>query len=124
MGVFLEPMKFLLDTNILMSIESVNIDLGSELSKFGKPELYTLDVVKKELIKKSNIQAKIALEFIKRFKVKVIKSSGQDADSEIVRTASEKGFVVCTQDKALIKRLVRKGVKVVYIRQKRFLEMF
>ncbi len=117
-------MKFLLDTNILMSIESLKIDLVSELSKFGKPELYTLDVVKKELIKKSNIQAKIALEFIKRFKVKVIKSSGQDADSEIVRTASEKGFVVCTQDKALIKRLVRKGVKVVYIRQKRFLEMF
>lgn len=114
-------MKFLLDTNFLLIPFKFRVDVFSELEEFGKPELYTLDLVLKELEKIKT--GSFALEFIKKKKVKILKSLGKNTDNEIERMASEKNFVVCTQDRKLIKKLKIGGIKVVYLRQKKYLVM-
>lgn len=114
-------MKFLLDTNFLLIPLKFKVDVFSELEEFGKPELYILDLVLKELEKIKT--GPFALEFIKKKKVKILKSSGKNTDNEIERIASEKNLVVCTQDRKLIKKLKISGIKVVYLRQKKYLVM-
>jgi rRNA-processing protein FCF1 len=47
-------MKFLLDANFLMIPGKFRVDVFKELEKFGKPDLYTLDLVVKELSKQSS----------------------------------------------------------------------
>ena len=47
-------MKFLLDTNFLMIPGKFKVDVFSELEKFGKPELYTVSAVVRELEKKGS----------------------------------------------------------------------
>ena len=112
-------MKFLLDTNFLVSAIKFRIDINKELEKFGRPELYTLNLVLKEL-KKINAE-RIVFEFIGKNRVGTITSKNKETDSEIIRTAKKYGMIVCTQDRRLIKRLKAKGLPVVFIRQKKYL---
>ena len=113
-------MKFLLDTNFLLIPVQFKVDIFSELTRFGKPELYTLDLVKRELERLKSKQSKIALELIKKKKVKILKTSGRNTDSEIIKEAG-KGFTVCTQDRNLIKELKSKKISVISLRQKKYL---
>jgi len=50
-------------------------------------------------------------------------SSGKITDLELESMAEKEGYIVCTQDKKLIVRLKKKSLKVVYLRQKKYLEM-
>jgi len=111
-------MKFLLDTNFLVSAIKFRIDINKELEKFGRPDLYTLNLVLKELEKLK--AKKLAFYFIGRNNVSVIRVKGR-TDSEIVRAARKYSMVVCTQDRELIKRLKAKNLSVVFIRQKKYL---
>ena len=113
-------MKFLLDTNFLVIPGLFRIDVFRELEKFGKPELYTLDLVVKELETIRSKHSKLGLELLKKHKVRVLSSELSNADKEIIRIAPE-GFVVCTQDKGLIEKLKKKGAKVITLRQKKYL---
>jgi rRNA-processing protein FCF1 len=121
-------MKFLLDTNFLLIPAEFGVDIFSELGRFGKPELFTLDLVLDELRKlasgqgKASRSARLALELVGRKGVKVMESNGSNADSEIERIAGEQEIVVCTQDRELQERLCRKGVMVVIMRQRGYLE--
>ena len=121
-------MKFLIDTNFLLIPGKFKVDIFSEMQKFGKPELYTLDQVVRELEKLASGKgsdskaAKLALDFLDMKDVTVLKAGTGPTDREIEKAAMDGGFAVCTQDKALIKRLKKTGVKVVFLRQKRFLE--
>lgn len=123
-------MKILLDTNFLLIPGKFKVDVFSELEKFGRPELYTLDIVVKELEKISNGKgkdagnARVALSLLKKNKVKVLKTKNKNTDSEIERIASEDDYIVCTQDKKLIKKLKAEGVKIIFLRQKKKLEMW
>jgi len=122
-------MKFLLDTNFILIPAQFRVDVYSELSGFGKPELYTIDLVLKELEKlihsrgKKSRQAKMALLRLKKEGVKILITGARQADAAIVKIASQKKFTVCTQDRALAKRLKAKKVPVVTLRQKRYLVM-
>lgn len=119
-------MKFLLDANFLMIPGALKIDVLRELQKFGKPELYTLDLVARELESLSQGQgrdaraARFALELVKSRNIRILKSQETAADKELLRIA--KGFVVCTQDSALRKRLRARKIHVVYLRQGKYLE--
>ncbi|RLJ06828.1 MAG: DNA-binding protein [Candidatus Aenigmatarchaeota archaeon] len=120
-------MKFLLDTNFLMIPGKFKVDVFEELKKFGKPEFFTLSSVVKELENlssgkgKNSKYARIGLQLLEKNNVKIIASDGE-TDNEILKTA-EQGFVVCTQDKELRKRLVSNGIKVVFLRQKKYLDI-
>jgi hypothetical protein len=120
-------MKILLDTNFLIIPGKNRVDIFSELRAFGRPELFTIGLVREELRKLASesgvsaSHARLALELIKKKKVKVLSTGGSDADSELERLASEGDFVVCTQDRELQARLRKEGVAVIYLRQGRLL---
>ncbi len=118
-------MKFLLDTNFLMAIGQFKIDIFYELTIFGRPEFFTIDLVIGELHKlslgggKDSKAATLALDIIGRENIEVLKTGGKDADTEIERVAAEGGYTVCTTDKELTKRLKGEEVLVIGIRQKK-----
>ena len=122
-------MKLLLDANFLVSSIEYRIDLMNELRKFGKPELFTLRPVVDELKElsggrgRASKNAKLALMWLKREKIKA-KSCGEGhTDKIIIDTAAKAGdgCVVCTVDRKLRDSLIRNGVSVVTIRQKSYL---
>ena len=121
-------MKFLLDANFLLTSIKFKVDIFSELMKFGKPELYTLDLILKELKKvsegkgKDAKNAKLALTILERKNVKTLKTKNKSADQEIERIAAEQNLTVCTQDRALIEKLRAEELDIVIIRQKKYLE--
>jgi rRNA-processing protein FCF1 len=118
-------MKILLDTNFLLIPGKHKVDIFRELEKFGKPELFTLDLVIRELRTlasgrgRSASNARLGLELIEKKAVQVLESRGDSADQEIERVAAEQGFAVCTQDRALQARLRREGLTVFQLRQSR-----
>ena len=121
-------MKFLLDTNFLMIPGKFKVDIFTELEKFGKPELYTLDSVVKELGKitkaggKDSFFAKFGLFLVQEKDIGILESQDKQADKEILRL-SKVGYAVCTQDKALTAKIRKAGGKVVFLRQGKYLEM-
>jgi rRNA-processing protein FCF1 len=122
-------MKILLDTNSLLIPGKFRVDVFMELERFGKPELYTIDLVVSELkiISHGNgsdaSHANLGMELIEKKGVKVLETDGEHADDEIKKLAVNEGYVVCTQDIELQKSLKEKGVKVLSLRQGSRLEM-
>jgi len=120
-------MRFLLDTNFLLIPGKFRVDVFRELQGFGKPELFTLDLVVAELERlasgrgRDSRHARLALELLKKKGVLVLETRRTNADQELERLASEQGFAVCTQDRALQKRLKKEDILVVFLRQGRFL---
>ena len=116
-------MKFLLDTNFLMAVGQFRLDVFEQLKALGKPELYSLDLVVEELGKiaesggRDASHARLAMELIREKGIAVLKSREANADDELERRAGE-GFVVCTQDRALLERLKRKGLPAARIEKK------
>ncbi len=120
-------MKALLDTNFLMIPGEFGVDILSELLNLGYTEIFTLDLVIDELKKLSVGQerksrnARIGLEFIRKGEIIVLKSEEQKTDDEIFRLAKTKEYVACTQDKELIKRIKRAGMRFISLRQGKYL---
>lgn len=119
-------MKFLLDANFLLIPGKFKVDVFAELEKFGSPELYTLDLVVKELEKISESpgsnakHAALGLRLIKKNSVQIISSQMKNADNELARLSSQ--YTVCTLDKALINRIRARHRQVIRLRQKKYLE--
>ncbi|GBE56695.1 MAG TPA: nucleotide-binding protein [Euryarchaeota archaeon] len=124
-----EPLKVLLDTNFLMIPSQFNVDIFSELDRLlhVSYELFVLKGVRSELetlsVKgdlKTRRAARIGLALSKD--LPVLDAFGSDADDEIA-VRSGKDTVVCTNDSALRKRVLSRGGKAVFLRQKRYLEL-
>lgn len=119
-------MKFLLDANFLMIPWMFKLDIFDLLKDFEKPEFYTLNLIIAELEKlssgrgKKSIYAKMALHSLEKELVKIILVRKGNTDRAILNIA-QRGFVVCTQDRKLIKRLKRKKCRIVTMKQKRYL---
>ena len=123
-------MKFLLDTSFLMIPGTFGTDIFEELSKFGKTELYTLDLVVSELRThaengkgKTKSAARLALLLIEKKGVEIIETKKREkkADDELFKRGNK--FVICTLDKNLAKRVKDYGGRVVFLRQQKYLEM-
>jgi len=120
-------MKVLLDSNFLLIPGKFRVDVFREMRVFGKPEPHTLDLVIKELeeiAKKQGRDARYAhlgLFLIDSRGVNIIKAKGRNTDREIEKVAKEGGFIVCTQDRELIKKLRKKGIRVISLRQRKYL---
>jgi rRNA-processing protein FCF1 len=125
-------MKILPDTNFLIYL--ARFKLLDELEKFQK--VLVIKPVLKELVmlsksdgkrkeKPEDIMAcKIVLMFFNQIKDKLeyISDEGR-ADDELIKVAMNGDALVGTMDKELIKRLKEKKMKVVIIRQQKFLEV-
>lgn len=118
-------MKTLLDTNFLMAIGQFKVDVFSQLGN----QIYILDRTLQELktiTKKQSLKnkkaAKLALELIKTNKVKTIKTtSAKKTDDLILETAKKHKYIVATQDKLLKQKLKQNKVKIITLRQKKYL---
>lgn len=119
-------MKTILDTNFIMAVGQFKIDIFSALANH---QLYILDRTIEELnkiIKEQTLKhkkaAKLALSLIKAKKVKIIKTkSDKKVDDLIVEIAEKNKYIVATQDKLLKQKLKQNKVKIITLRQKKYL---
>jgi len=122
-------MKALLDTNFLMIPGEFKVDIFSELLSLGYSEVYTLDLIVRELEKFStkggrvSKAARIALQLIKNCGVVVLETKGDMAqvDLELFRLARSNGYVICTQDRELLQKARDAGMRFITLRQKKYL---
>ena len=120
-------MKFLLDTNFVLVPGKFKVDIFSELAKFGKPELFTLDSIIIELEKLASGKGpdsratKLGIGLLKKYKVKIVSAASKKADAGLLEF-SVAGFAVCTLDRELMAKIKKSGGKVITLRQKKYLE--
>ncbi len=116
-------MQVLLDTNIVMVPHQFGVDIFEFLKDYTP---ITLSSCVKELEalskKKSNdgIAAKVALQLIKEKKVKVFDTNGP-ADKCIIEYAKNNHVSVATNDKELLKALKTHGIRIIRLRQSKYL---
>lgn len=114
-------MQVLLDTNFLMLPAQHKVDIYKEL----KGELITIKQCITELERlakgggKAAVQAKVALHLAKE-RVKIIRAQGR-TDKSIINYALQNRCAVATNDRALIKSLKRHNIKIIRLRQKKYL---
>lgn len=120
-------MRVLLDANFLMIPGKFKVDVFRELQMFGRPELFTLDKVVKELEKiardrsQDSTHARMGLFLIDSRGINIVRSRSGSTDKELGRIGKDGDYTVCTQDRALIKILRKMGVKVISLRQRKYL---
>jgi len=121
-------LKVLLDTNALMVPEQFGVDIFSELERHGYVEFLVPRAVFEELEAVSRyaskgrdkVAAKVGLGLTEG--CQMVERRG-DADSVLLELAIEQGAAVFTNDKLLKKRLLSRGITVVYLRQCRYLDI-
>ncbi len=119
----------ILDTNTLMAIGQFKLDIFSEIKKICDFS-YQLNIVKgtidelnkiiQEQSGKHKLNAKLALDIIKKKKIKLLPgpNNKETVDDLLVKKA-EKGAIIATQDQALKKRIKAVEGKLLVIRQKK-----
>lgn len=127
-----DVLKVILDANFLFIPSQFGVDIFEELSKLlnRRFEPILLSSTKKELeglsesSPKIRKQAQLGLKLAEKCSfVSVDKSADETYDDVIVRVASDWGCAVGTNDGELRKRLRKKGVAVIFLRQKRRFEV-
>jgi rRNA-processing protein FCF1 len=121
--------RLLLDTNAFLLPVQFGIDLARELeSIFGACELLTLEGVVRELQGIGSgrgsdaAAARVGLDLARRCTVIPSPGLSGDVDSEVIRTAEDTGCIVVTNDRAMRRSLLGKGLGVVTLRNRRKLE--
>ena len=122
--------KIILDTNFLMIPYQFNVDIFEEIKRImeEKYELIIFDKIIKELERiaeskgKDASAARIALKLIEEKEVKIITTNEKTVDTAII-DATDKNTIVATNDKILKERLKNKNIKIIYLRNKKYLEM-
>jgi len=109
----------IIDTNIIIDCKNLMKEI-KKFSEFGEPVI--LDTTIKELERMKNRKGNLALELIKQYNIKIIKSNEKSTDEGIINIAT-KNDLVATNDKNLIKKLKLKGIGVLRLRQKKYLTL-
>ncbi len=128
-----EPIKVVLDANFFFVASQFNVDVFEELANLlnRRFEPVLLSSTQKELqglaessSPKQWKQAQLALRLAEKCRVVVVEKSLKETyDDVIVRVAAEWKCPVATNDRELRKRLRKAGVTVIFLRQKRRLEV-
>ena len=116
-------MKIILDTNFMMIPHQFGVDIF-EFLKYYQIETVSpcVDELKKLSRKKGDdgIAARVALKLLKENRVKIIKSR-EKADKAILSYAAKERCAVGTNDKELIKALKNNDIKIIRLKQKKYL---
>ena len=120
--------KVALDTNALTAIYLFKARVFEQIrEEIGKTEFAVPRQVLDELGKlaerneKLKRAAKIAKELMEKNKVKVVEVEANNADDALLKLS--KGAIIATNDKRLKKKIIEKGGRVFFLRQKKFLEI-
>ena len=116
--------KVVLDTNMLMAIGELKIDVFEEIEKvLGKTGFFVPTEVLDEMekLKKENKTKKKNIEIAEKLiekKCMILKGENQNAD-EKMKELAEQGFIIATNDKELRRAIKKKGFKTAFVRQKK-----
>ncbi|HIG96753.1 MAG TPA: DNA-binding protein [Candidatus Aenigmarchaeota archaeon] len=119
-------MKALIDTNMLLVPHQFGVDVFEFLRDY---ELFTLSSCRAELRKLSHKRgddgkaAKIGLMLLKENKIPVVRVKEQ-GDKAILNYAIQERCSVATNDIALIKALKNSNIKIIRLKQKKYLEEY
>ncbi|MDD5331936.1 MAG: hypothetical protein PHE43_03925 [Candidatus Nanoarchaeia archaeon] len=116
------PEKIILDTNFLITPLKIKCDIFSGLDNLidKKYKLYILDKSIEEL--KGKKEEKLALAIIKAKDINIIKTErNKNVDDLLLDLADNEKFIVCTLDKELRRKLKSKDIKIITMRQKKYL---
>ncbi|MBN1896754.1 MAG: hypothetical protein JW789_03440 [Candidatus Aenigmarchaeota archaeon] len=122
-------MEVLIDTSFIVTVFANNVDIKHEFTKFGNVKMVVLDLVIKETERlaegrgKDGMHARLALEFMKQGNARIYRTKTEHTDKQLERIARKHGMAVCTMDKKLKEYLIRKGIPVITIRQRRYLAL-
>ena len=127
------PAKVLLDTNFLLIPIRFGVDIFSEaeraLNQLVEPTVSTGVLKEIESLKKDagpRFQRELSFARSLTSKCVVIEDEpreGETVDDSLVRLASSGDYIVATTDTELRKRLRSMGVKVLLLRQRRYLRL-
>jgi len=121
--------RIILDTNFLLIPGQFKVDIFEEIRRISdfKYELCIIDKSMDELKKiietqkqKNRQAAKIALQLIKMRRIAQIKTGEGNVDNLILELL-DKDYILATQDALLRKIAVKKGIKVMFLRSKKYL---
>ncbi len=122
--------KILLDTNFLLIPVEFRVDIFSELERLMDRK-YKIYVLKQTIDELKNIQklqkgknkqaAKIALELIEAKKLNILNINSKKSVDNIIVELADKNYIVGTQDKLLRKNLKQKNIKLLTLRQRKYL---
>ena len=128
-----EPVKVVLDANFFFVSSQFKVDVFQELANLlnRRFEPILLSSTQKELqglaessSPKQRKQAQLALRLAEKCRVVAVEKGFKEPyDDVIVRVSAEWKSPVATNDRELRKRLRKVGVPVIFLRQKRRLEM-
>jgi len=123
--------RILIDTNFLMIPYKFKIDIFSEFGRICNFN-FRLHIFKQTMEELSNIiekqsgsdkkAAKFALKLIQMKDIGIINSAAGSADEAMLKH-SHKLDVIATQDRILKKKLLAKGMSVIILRQKKYLQL-
>ena len=120
----------ILDTNFLFIPFEFKIDIISELKRIIGSDfnlfIYsgTIDELK-DIEKKKTKNRKflpLIMTMLHRYNIKIISSKKKYIDEQILENLNEK-IIVATNDKELRQKILSESCRVVYMRQKRYLEL-
>jgi len=120
----------ILDTNFMLLPGQLLIDIFTQIEQLMEYpyELCIFDKTMKELekiIKTGNTQdkraAKLALLLIKQKGLKSIRSFSRKGVDDLIVAKSGSDVIVATQDQELRKRLKEKNIKIITLKQKKYL---
>ena len=134
--LFKKKTKVILDTNFLFIPGDIGVDVFSEIERIMREpyELCVMDSTIKELEnliittakQKQGLNAKLGLILIKQKNLKTINGSSNNyADASILEYAAKnpEKTIIATQDKDLKQKLKKIPVRIITLRQKKYLEM-
>jgi len=113
--------RIILDTDFLLISLKHHVDIFSELSRICdfQFEIFILDRTLDEL--KGKKMEKLALEFVYS-KLKIIKTPRKGQVDDLLLDIADANTVICTQDKDLKEKLKKRRIRIITIRQKKYLE--
>lgn len=116
-------MDILLDTNILLSIFEIKLDILRLIDEeFGVGKYFTLPQVIGELQQMRSKESVMALQLARRIPLKAYEST-KPVDDALIDYCEANSCMLATQDVELQQKAKSKHLKVVGIRQQRYLNL-
>jgi len=113
--------KVILDTNFLLTMIRYKIHAIDEINSQIPPEFFTLSGILGELNalgksdKKIKKEVAIAKEIINKNNVKIIESTMENVDNELITLSSD--YVIATNDRELRIKVKKNGGKTIFVKK-------
>ncbi|MEK6970356.1 MAG: PIN domain-containing protein [archaeon] len=120
-------MKIALDTNLLLDMTRLKIDVFDQLMGLAgnatlvvpiqvRQELQTLSIERG----KTGSAARVALEALSTHRVKTVSATGENGD-EALQELAQKGYIIASNDRALRQSLKNNPQRAIVVRQSKYL---